>query len=176
MTSRAHRRGEDRRDVRAHHTGLVSGGSAAGGISGLVIGLFAPPLLLSTAVGAAIGAGIGGLVKRHEEKQLGVELEEYLPPGSSVIVVVVEDEYLDRVDRALAKFGPGRGAVRAECRGGHRRRRHLRGDPGRRGVLGTSHRCRADVDRHIDVAAMTAARGTQRLLGENVGTRLGSRP
>ena len=49
-------------------------------------GLFAPPLLAT-----ALGAGIGtrwGLKKRHEEKKLGVDLEESLPPGSSAVIVI----------------------------------------------------------------------------------------
>jgi len=83
----------------------VGGSTAIGAAGGLVVGLFAPPLLLATAVGAGIGAAIGGLVKRHEEKELGVDVEEYLPPGSSAVIVVVDDTYLDRVDRALAKSG-----------------------------------------------------------------------
>ena len=57
----------------------------------------------ATAIGAGIGAGIGALKKRHEEKQLGVDLEEYLPPGTSAVIVLVDDTYLDRVDRALTK-------------------------------------------------------------------------
>ena len=78
------------------------GGSAVlGGGAGLVVGLFAPPLLLATAVGAGIGAGIGALVKKHQEKQMGVDLEEYLPVGTSAVLAVVDDTYADRVDRAL---------------------------------------------------------------------------
>ena len=30
-------------------------------------------------------------------------MEEYLPPGSSAVIVVVDDTYLDRVDKALTK-------------------------------------------------------------------------
>lgn len=40
---------------------------------------------------------------RSATRELGVELEEYLPPESSAIVTVVDDEYLDRVDHALSK-------------------------------------------------------------------------
>jgi uncharacterized membrane protein len=89
-------------DVKEHGGGEVGGGAVLGGAGGLVVGLFAPPLLLATAVGAGIGAAIGGLVKKHEEKQLGVDVEEYLPPGSSAIVAVLDDQYLDGVDKALA--------------------------------------------------------------------------
>ena len=34
---------------------------------------------------------------------MGVDLEEYLPPGTSAVIVVVDDTYLDRVDKALTK-------------------------------------------------------------------------
>ena len=34
---------------------------------------------------------------------MGVDLEEYLPAGSSAVIVVVDDTYLDRVDKALTK-------------------------------------------------------------------------
>ena len=81
----------------------VGGGAVLGATGGLVVGLFAPPLLAATAIGAGIGAGIGALKKKHEEKQLGVDIEEYLPPGSSAVIVVADDMYADRIDRALTK-------------------------------------------------------------------------
>ena len=84
-------------------TPQVAGGAVLGGTAGLVVGLFAPPLLAATAIGAGIGAVVGRLSKRHEEKELGVELEEYLPPGTSAVVVVADDVYADRVENALVK-------------------------------------------------------------------------
>ena len=75
----------------------VGGGTALGATGGLVLGLFAPPLLLATAIGAGIGAAVGELVKRHQERKLGAEIDDYLPPGSSAVIVVVDDIYLDRV-------------------------------------------------------------------------------
>jgi len=90
-------------DVVEHGGGQTGGGAVLGGGVGLVVGLFAPPLLAATAVGAGIGAVWGHLTKKHEEKKLGVELEEYLPPNSSAVVVVVDDVYLDRIGKALAK-------------------------------------------------------------------------
>jgi uncharacterized membrane protein len=83
--------------------GQVAGGGLFGGAAGLVVGLFAPPLLLSTAIGAGTGAVIGELSKKHEEKKMGVDVEEYLPSGTSAIVVVLDDQYLDGVDRALTR-------------------------------------------------------------------------
>ena len=62
-----------------------------------------PPLLAATAIGAGIGALLGHFTKKHEEKELGVELEEYLPPDSSAVVVVLDGKVLDRVEKALGK-------------------------------------------------------------------------
>lgn len=90
-------------EVKEHGGGLVGGGAALGGVVGLVVGLFAPPLLAATAVGAGIGAAAGALAKRHEEKQIGLDVDEWLPADSSAIVAVVDDLYLDRVDRAISK-------------------------------------------------------------------------
>jgi uncharacterized membrane protein len=90
-------------DVTEHGGGLVAAGTAVGAIGGLVVGLFAPPLLLATAIGAGIGAGVGAIAKRHEEKEIGVEAEDWLPAGSSAIVAVIDDLYLDRVDAAVNK-------------------------------------------------------------------------
>jgi len=90
-------------DVDEHGDKNVGHGATVGGGAGLVVGLFAPPLLAATAVGAGIGAGIGALKKRHEEKQLGVDVDQYLPPGSSAVVAVVDDKWADKVENALAK-------------------------------------------------------------------------
>ena len=89
--------------VKEHGGQLVKRGTAIGAVSGLVVGLFAPPLLLSGLVGAGIGAGVGAIAKHHEEKKIGVEAEDWLPNGSSAIVAVVDDLYLDRVEAAIEK-------------------------------------------------------------------------
>jgi uncharacterized membrane protein len=80
----------------------VARGAWIGGGIGLVVGLFAPPLLAATAIGAGIGALLGHFTKKHEEKQLGVEVDEYFPANSSAVVVVIDDQYLDQVEDALA--------------------------------------------------------------------------
>ena len=99
-----HRDAEGKVDVDEHDSGAhVGGGAVLGGTAGLVVGLFAPPLLAATAVGAGIGAVVGKLSKKHQEKHLGVEMEEYLPPGSSAVVAIVDDVWADRVEAALVK-------------------------------------------------------------------------
>ena len=90
-------------EVVEHGGGLVAAGTTVGAVAGFVVGLFAPPLLLTTVVGAGIGAGVGAIRKRHEEKAIGVDAEEWLPVGSSAIVAVVDDLYLDRIDKAVGK-------------------------------------------------------------------------
>jgi hypothetical protein len=59
-------------------------------------------LLLSTATEPELGALVGRLTRKHEEGKLGANLVEYFPPGSSVVVVVLDHKYLDRVGDALA--------------------------------------------------------------------------
>lgn len=81
----------------------VASGAWIGGGLGLVVGLFAPPLLVSTAIGAGIGAVLGHFVKKHEEHEIGVSLDDFLPCNSSAVVVVADDRYLDRVEAALSK-------------------------------------------------------------------------
>jgi uncharacterized membrane protein len=83
--------------------GEVGGGALLGGSVGAIVGVFAPPFLLAAAIGAGIGALAGELAKKHEEKKLGVDLDEYLPEGSSAILVVLHDQYLDGVESALTK-------------------------------------------------------------------------
>ena len=90
-------------EVVEHGGGLVAAGTTVGAVAGFVVGLFAPPLLLVTAVGAGIGAGVGAIKKRHEEKAIGVDAEQWLPVGSSAIAAVIDDLYLDRVDKAVSK-------------------------------------------------------------------------
>jgi len=90
-------------DVLEEGDGDTAGGAVIGGSLGFVVGLFAPPLLAATAIGAGIGAVLGHLTKKHEEKELGAELDEYFPPSSSAVVVIVDDKYLDRVGAALTK-------------------------------------------------------------------------
>jgi uncharacterized membrane protein len=97
------RDGDGKVDVLEHGDGDTAAGAVMGGGVGLVVGLFAPPLLAATAIGAGIGAVLGHFTKKHEEKELGVELDEYFPADSSAVVVVIDNKYLDRVAAALGK-------------------------------------------------------------------------
>ncbi len=94
-------RGEDGKvQVKEHGAHSVGHGAAWGAGAGVVVGLFAPPLLAATAVGAGIGAILGKIKKGRDEKKFGVDVEEYLAPGTSAVVAVVDDKWADRVEKA----------------------------------------------------------------------------
>ena len=89
--------------VEEHGGGQVAAGATLGGVAGLVVGLFAPPLLGAMAVGAVAGGVAGKIAKRHDEKKIASSLDEaeWLPANSSAIVAVVDDRYLDKIDSAV---------------------------------------------------------------------------
>src|SRR6201991_4187645 len=77
-------------------------GAKAGGGVGLVVGLFAPPLLAATAIGAAAG-GIAGKFARHRlESGIGEKMDAALPPGSGGVIAVYDSGDAAAVDGALS--------------------------------------------------------------------------
>lgn len=81
----------------------VGHGAAWGAGAGLLVGLIFPPALLASGlVGAGAGAGIGGLVSHSEKKEIKAEVADDLPPGSSGIVALFEEQWEADVDKALA--------------------------------------------------------------------------
>ncbi|HEY5848569.1 MAG TPA: DUF1269 domain-containing protein [Microlunatus sp.] len=82
----------------------VGAGAAIGAVSGALLGLIFPPSLLAAAVvGGGIGAGAGAAVKQLEKHQVMADVEQTLPPGSSGIVVLLEERWGSAVEKALAK-------------------------------------------------------------------------
>ena len=84
-----------------------------GGGVGVVVGLFAPPLLASVAVGAVAGGVIGRFVEHKIESEIHDKIGEALPPGSAGIIAVFDDEHRLGIEQALpgaqlAVGGPGR--------------------------------------------------------------------
>ena len=78
-------------------------GATIGVAGGLVVGLFAPPLLGAMVVGGLIGGLAGKLVKHHDEKGIAKDVDEVVPPGTSGIIAVFEEIWIDEVNRQLAK-------------------------------------------------------------------------
>ena len=69
-------------EVQVKETGdhLGRKGAKVGGGAGLVVGLFAPPLLAATAVGAAAGAMAGKFARHRVQAGIGEKMDDALPP------------------------------------------------------------------------------------------------
>jgi arylsulfatase len=91
-------------EVHVQETGdhLGRKGLTAGAGVGLVIGLFAPPLLAATVVGAAVGGLAGKFAKHRLQAGIGDKLDDALPPGSAGIIAIYEHTGADAVAGALA--------------------------------------------------------------------------
>ena len=76
-------------------------GAGWGGGVGVAVGLFAPPLLASVAVGAVAGGVIGKFVDHRLEHELHDKIGENLAPGSAGIIAVFDDEQRLGVEQAL---------------------------------------------------------------------------
>ena len=77
----------------------------AGGLAGVgfVVGLFAPPLLAATAIGAAVGA-VGGKAL-HKKIGSGVEkmAEETIPIGGAGLIVAYPRSAAEKVEPAVTR-------------------------------------------------------------------------
>ncbi len=91
-------------EVQVKETGdhLGRKGVKAGAGVGLVVGLFAPPLLAATAVGAAVGGLTGKFARKRLETGIGEKMDDALPPGSAGIIAVYEHEHAEVVNETLA--------------------------------------------------------------------------
>ncbi len=77
-------------------------GVKVGGGVGLVLGLFAPPLLAATAVGGAVGGLVGKFARKRVAAGIGDKMDDALPPGSAGLISVYDHANADIVDKTLA--------------------------------------------------------------------------
>jgi uncharacterized membrane protein len=91
-------------EVHVKETGdhLGRKGAKLGGGVGLVVGLFAPPLLAVTAIGAAGGAVLGKFAKHRLESGIAEKMDAALPNGSGGVIAVYDAAGADAVTKALA--------------------------------------------------------------------------
>jgi arylsulfatase len=68
---------------------------------GLVIGLFAPPLLASAVVGGAAGGLVGKFARHRADSGLGEKLGAALPPGSAGIIAIYDRSKSQVVEQTL---------------------------------------------------------------------------
>ena len=82
---------------------MVAEGAAGVGGVGLVIGLFAPPLLAATAIGAAVGAVAGKAL----HKKTGSKIEEMagatIPIGGAGLIVAYHRSAAEQVEPAVTR-------------------------------------------------------------------------
>src|SRR4051794_5849336 len=90
-------------EVHVKETGdhLGRKGLSDGGGVGLVVGLFAPPLLAATVVGAAAGGVLGKFAEHRLTSGIGEKLDAALPPGSGGMTAVYDSSGSDFVGAAL---------------------------------------------------------------------------
>ena len=86
--------------VEAGDHAVRKGATMLGG-AGLVVGLFAPPLLAATAVGAGIGAAAGKFAKHRVESGIGDKLDAVLPDGSAALIAIYDSGDADAVKEAI---------------------------------------------------------------------------
>jgi len=76
-------------------------GMGWGGGAGVLVGLFAPPLLASVAVGAAAGAVVGKFANHKLTSGIKDKLGEGLPLGSAAIIASFSDDQRLAIEQAL---------------------------------------------------------------------------
>jgi arylsulfatase len=85
------------------HDHIVKEGAVAFGGAGFVVGLFAPPLLVATAVGAVVGAGVGRIAQRKVESGTEKQAQETIPIGGAGLIVVYEHKHADVIEAAVKR-------------------------------------------------------------------------
>ena len=90
-------------EVKVEETGdhLGRKGAKVGGGVGLVVGLFAPPLLAATAVGAAAGAVLGKVARNRLQAGHGETRAGAPPDGSAGVIAIYDHEDAGAVAGAL---------------------------------------------------------------------------
>ncbi len=82
---------------------LKHGGAKALGAADFVVGLFAPPLLLSTALGAAMGAGAGHLAHDKVKSQIEEQAAQMIPWGGAALIVAYPRESGEAIDKVVTR-------------------------------------------------------------------------
>ena len=85
------------------HDHIVKEGAMAVGGAGFIVGLFAPPLLVATAVGAIVGAGAGKIAHRKVESALEAQAEATIPIGGAGLIVVYDHKHAATIEAAVKR-------------------------------------------------------------------------
>ena len=80
---------------------LAKKGALTLGGAGFVIGLFAPPLLAATAIGAAVGGAVGKLASSKVRSKIEEQAEQTIPWGGAGLIVAYPRSSATCVDAAV---------------------------------------------------------------------------
>jgi len=82
---------------------MVREGAAGLGAVGFVVGLFAPPLLAATAVGAVIGAATGKALHHKTESKLEEQVGATIPVGGAGLIVAYPHSAAGKIEPAVTR-------------------------------------------------------------------------
>ena len=82
---------------------MVREGAAGLGAVGFAVGLFAPPLLAATAVGAALGAAGGRLLHHRTASKLEKQAGETIPIGGAGLILAYPRSAAAKVEPAVTR-------------------------------------------------------------------------
>ena len=82
---------------------MVQEGAAGLASVGFVVGLFAPPLLAATAIGAALGAVGGKVLHKRTGSKIEESAGETIPIGGAGLIVAYKHEDAERVEPAVTR-------------------------------------------------------------------------
>lgn len=80
---------------------LTKKGAVSVGSVGFVVGLFAPPLLAATAVGAVVGGALGHLAHSKVKSKIEEQADQTIPWGGAGLIVAYPSSSADGVDAAV---------------------------------------------------------------------------
>jgi uncharacterized membrane protein len=82
---------------------MVEEGAAGLASVGFVVGLFAPPLLAATAIGAALGAVAGKALHEKTGSKIEAAVGETIPLGGAGLIVAYHREVAEQVEAAVKR-------------------------------------------------------------------------
>jgi uncharacterized membrane protein len=82
---------------------MVREGAAGLGAVGFAVGLFAPPLLAATAVGAALGAGAGKLLHHRTANKLEKQAGATIPVGGAGLILAYPHSAAGKIEPTVTR-------------------------------------------------------------------------
>ena len=82
---------------------MVREGAAGLGAVGFAVGLFAPPLLAATAIGAALGAWAGKLLHHRTASKLEEQAGQTIPVGGAGLILAYPHSAAAKVEPAVTR-------------------------------------------------------------------------